>query len=91
MDLALLSIQVQNSNGTPVSGASIVTSHAPDARCSTGESYTIGSTRSDGTIEIAIPFGTWSLGILGRSVVGGPASTYLSPSSTGNSITLVLS
>lgn len=91
VDLALLSIQVQNSNGTPVSGASIVTSHAPDARCSTGESYTIGSTRSDGTIEIAIPFGTWSLGVLGRSVVGGPASTYLSPSSTGNSITLVLS
>ncbi|MEI6571433.1 MAG: hypothetical protein WCO36_08395, partial [Actinomycetes bacterium] len=91
VDLALLTLQIQNSNGTAVSGASIIASHAQDTRCSTGETYTFGTTGSDGTIKVLLPFGTWSLGVIGRSVVGGQPSTYLSPTSTGNSITLVLS
>lgn len=91
VDLALLDLQIQNSNGTPVSGASLIASHTPDAKCTAGESYTIGTTGSDGTIKVLLPFGTWSLGVFGRSVVGGQPSTYLSPTSTGNSITLVLS
>lgn len=54
-------VHTQTSTGTPRSGVSIVVTHAADAGCPAGVTYTLGTTNASGDLTKALPYGTWSV------------------------------
>jgi prepilin-type N-terminal cleavage/methylation domain-containing protein len=63
VDLQPVDISVMKlSTGLLQSGLTIVATHAPDAGCPSGESYTLGVTNSGG-VKAALPYGKWTLSI----------------------------
>jgi hypothetical protein len=50
---------------TPVPGAVVQALHVPDASCTAGETFSIGSTDLNGQLAFALPFGTWTVDVGG--------------------------
>jgi hypothetical protein len=70
---------------TPVVGAPVSASHAPDASCTSGESYAIGATDAAGQLFFALPYGTWTV-----TVNGTPTTVMLSDTAPSAEIHEVL-
>ena len=69
-------------NFTRVSGSTSVTLvavHAADPKCGSGETLTAGTFTVNATTTIALPYGTWSLQISGKSPVGSWPTVVLDP------------
>lgn len=47
--------------GLPVPGLPVGATHAPDAGCAAGETYSVGVTDVNGELTFALPFGTWDI------------------------------
>lgn len=75
-------VRVVDSSGAAVVGVSVVASHAPDAGCAAGASYTLGVTDSQGSVVVALPYGTWEASVVGRSAVGGWPHLVIDPIAT---------
>jgi len=64
--LGRLDVVVLDAIGAPVAGATVRVVHGPDSAC-TGESLVIGATDATGSVRTALPFGTWSVQVEGRT------------------------
>lgn len=56
--------------GLPLVGVTVTATHASDAGCSGGVTYTLGTTDASGQVTAALPYGTWTIKVTGRTVVG---------------------
>ncbi|MDZ4827511.1 MAG: hypothetical protein SGJ13_13775 [Actinomycetota bacterium] len=65
-------IHVQNSLAVALAGVTVVATHAADSVCGTGETLTLGITDAGGNLNVAIPFGTWTISVSGLP----PATTW---------------
>jgi len=63
----------------PVVGATVVATHAADSMCASGESHTLGTTDATGTLTTALPYGTWTISVTGRSPQGSWPALVLDP------------
>jgi hypothetical protein len=63
----------------PLSGATVVATHAPDQSCAAGETYTLGTTTAAGSLTTALPFGTWKISVTGKSPLTTWPSLVLDP------------
>ena len=51
----------------------VIAEHEPDPGCSDGEAYTLGQVSGTGTLVVALPHGTWTLRVVGRTWTGATA------------------
>ena len=58
---------------------SVVAVHAADAKCTAGETLTVASFTVNGSTTIALPYGTWTLQVTGKSPVGSWPVVTLDP------------
>ena len=69
-------------NFTRTSGSTSVTLvavHAADPKCASGETLTAATFTVNASTTIALPYGTWSLQISGKSPVGSWPTVALDP------------
>ncbi len=71
-------VQVVNPLGLPQIGATVVATHASDNICA-GETHVVGTTDALGNLTTALPWGTWTFSVQGRSPTGAWPSTVLDP------------
>jgi prepilin-type N-terminal cleavage/methylation domain-containing protein len=70
--LDAVDVVVKRSNGTLMSGATVVATHAAGTGCTAGETLTAATTTgSAGTLRLALPYGTWTI----RATTTGPTRT----------------
>jgi type II secretory pathway pseudopilin PulG len=73
-------------NFTRTSGSGAVTVnavHANDPKCTTGETVAVASFTVNASTTVALPYGTWTLQISGKTPVGSWPVVVLDPRSTG--------
>jgi hypothetical protein len=75
-------ITVTGTGGLPLTGATVVATHAPDSVCAAGETHTLGLTDATGSLSAALPFGTWQITVTGHSPVTTWPSLVLDPTAT---------
>ncbi|HEX4492532.1 MAG TPA: prepilin-type N-terminal cleavage/methylation domain-containing protein [Acidimicrobiia bacterium] len=68
--------------GLPVSGATVVATHAADSVCASGETHSLGTTDATGALTTALPYGTWQLSVTGRNALTTWPSLVLDPTAT---------
>jgi hypothetical protein len=83
-DVALPTIRlhVEDASGIDQPGQTVQLIHAADPGCATGQVLTYepsAVTDSDGEIEIAAPYGAWTIEVDGRSPLGAWPTVTLSP------------
>jgi hypothetical protein len=69
--LAMANLRVvvlTNSTGIPVAGATPVMTHAGTATCDYPETFTLGASNANGEVFAAVPWGTWSFSVPGRTL-----------------------
>jgi hypothetical protein len=77
--LSLPEVTVTTKTATNIlrSGIVVTASHAADAGCPSGETYTLGTSDGSGQVFSALPYGTWTIK---ATVAGNPSSSAsLSP------------
>jgi hypothetical protein len=72
-------ITVTHGSGLPLAGATVVASHAADSVCAAGETHVLGITDATGTLNAALPYGTWQITVTGHSPVTTWPSLVLDP------------
>jgi len=65
--------------GMPVGGVEVVITHAPDHVCATGETFGVGTTELDGTLDAELPYGSWTVTVTGRLPQGTSPTVAISP------------
>jgi Tfp pilus assembly protein PilV len=65
----------------PVAGVSVVATHPADQSCAAGETHVLGTTDATGTVNAALPYGTWTLSVTGRTALTTWPSLVLDPTS----------
>ncbi len=65
------SISVLAGGLTPVSGATVIATHAADQSCAAGETYTLGTTDAGGLLTAALPYGTWTISVQSQLALSG--------------------
>jgi hypothetical protein len=48
-------------------GVTVVATHAADQTCGSGASYTLGTTDATGALNSALPYGTWTITVTGKT------------------------
>jgi hypothetical protein len=71
--LPAVSVTVQQS-GAALEGIDVVAVHESDNGCPAGESYDLGATDTTGTVTAALPYGTYTLQVTGRTALGTPTA-----------------
>ncbi len=77
--LRSVEVDVHDSIGTAVAGATVVATHAPDHVCASGATHALGTTGSEGELTSALPYGTWQITVSGRTPVSQWPSAVLDP------------
>jgi prepilin-type N-terminal cleavage/methylation domain-containing protein len=84
--LDAVDLVVKRSNGTLMSGATVVATHAAGTGCTSGETLTSATTtNSSGALRLALPYGTWTIRATvtsGGTTRTGTAPVTLDPVST---------
>lgn len=65
--------------GVPVGGVAVVITHTPDHVCAAGESFDVGTTELDGTLNAELPYGTWTVDVAGHLPAGVSPTITISP------------
>lgn len=72
-------IHAQNSLGVALVGVPLVATHAADSSCAGGEVLQLGLTDAGGNLNIAIPFGTWTISVDGFAPFASWATVVIDP------------
>lgn len=77
----------------PVVGATVIATHAPDAECPSGQTFTLGVTDATGSIVAGLPYGEWQIEVVGNPtpLSGWPTATLDPTGATVVSATVDLS
>ncbi len=59
--LPKVTVKTQTTTGGNRSNVAITATHASDAGCAGGESYSLGNTNSSGQLVVSLPYGLWTL------------------------------
>ncbi len=80
--ITMPTVQVNFTRASGTSAVSLVAVHASgDPRCTSGETLTLASLTTSGTTTVALPYGTWTLQVSGKSPVGSWPVVTLDPRS----------
>ncbi|MFZ4585736.1 MAG: type IV pilus modification PilV family protein [Acidimicrobiia bacterium] len=56
--------------GQPVAGITVRATNPSDSQCVTGNTYSFGPTAADGTVNVALPFGQWTIAAVSQTASG---------------------
>ncbi len=94
--LPSVAVTVQQS-GVALAGAQVRATHAlpsgqsSDAGCPSGETYTVGTTDATGTLNAALPYGNWTISVVGHTTVSStPSVATLDPTGTTSTPSVTL-
>ncbi|MBV8950631.1 MAG: type II secretion system protein [Actinobacteria bacterium] len=83
--------------GVALAGAQIQATHAlpagqtSDGGCPSGETYTVGTTDATGAINAALPYGNWTISVVGHSTVSSaPSVATLDPTGATSTSSIAL-
>jgi hypothetical protein len=77
-----VSVVVHTGTGDPVVGATVVASHAADNICASGVTHTLGTTDVNGELVTALPYGTWTITVTGRTAAGAWPQVVVDPNAS---------
>ncbi|MCU1427344.1 MAG: hypothetical protein JWL83_1344 [Actinomycetia bacterium] len=66
-----VNLTVKGPTGTPISGATVVATHATDNICAAGATHAVGTTNASGQLVGVLPYGTWAISVTGRTAQSG--------------------
>ena len=79
-------VQVNFTRTSGSTSVNVVAVHAADPQCASGETLTVASFTVNGTATIALPYGTWTLQVTGKSPVGSWPVVVLDPRVTTTTV-----
>jgi hypothetical protein len=77
-------VHVHGSTGAGIAGATVVAVHAADNVCASGATHTLGTTDANGDLVAALPYGTWTLQVTGRTALAAWPQLVVDPTATGD-------
>jgi hypothetical protein len=76
-------VQLNFTRNSGSSSVNVVAVYASDPRCTTGQTLTVASFTVNGSTTVALPYGTWTLQVTGKSPVGSWPVVVLDPRASG--------
>ena len=73
------SVLINFTRNTGSAAVSVVAVHAADAKCTSGSTLTVASFTVNGSTTVALPYGTWTLQVTGKTPVGSWPVVTLDP------------
>ena len=81
--ITMPTVQVNFTRASGTTSVNVVAVHASgDPRCASGETLTVASFTTNGSTTVALPYGTWTLQVTGKTPVGSWPVVTLDPRSS---------